>query len=384
MNLPSLVVLALAALAAVALEGSQVRSPANSAGVAPQSADVDSKKGDLLAQDPLYARKLLEEIAVTQTSTTGWSTILCSFPPMLATADIEASVPRLAGIFGHAFSFYIKRDAHHVWQDENIDWWLFWDNIDLVGCHFEEIQIAGKNSTPEAVRAAKEKAWVAVRQSIDRGRPAMALNPMTVEQRERGLAAYEWGLLIGYDEKKKTYTVAHKAQATAYEVPYDGFGHIDPMERFDVMWPTDPRPVDETIVIRRALEQALAYARGTRIKLEEAPFRVDALGLPAYDLWKQSLGDMSAGEVATYAGLLAWARDTAAAFCREVAPSQPFGAELLEAASWYEKESEHLRRLEELFSDDSDTDRQGEAAELLDRVIDAEKTAVAALQKAIQ
>ena len=68
---------------------------------------------------------------------------------MLAAAGAEVSVARLAGIFGHAFSFYTKQEPGDVWQSTNIDWWLLWDSLDLIDCVFEEVQANCNKIEPE-------------------------------------------------------------------------------------------------------------------------------------------------------------------------------------------------------------------------------------------
>ena len=227
------------------------------------------------SRDEGFTRRVLEGIRATTTRKAGWSSLLSTFQPMLQAAGVTFSVPRLAGIFGHAFSFYMHRAPGEVWQAANIDWWLLWRNRDLVGFRFDEFQGTNDQTPctyrrPEQRRELEEEAWRAVVGSIDRGLPAVAWTPMTVAQRDAGIMAWEWALLVGYDESSRTYTVRAHGQSTPYEVPYNGFGHCDPVEWFDVMVLGEPAPVDDAVVARRALEQAVAYAHGTVFPPEEA------------------------------------------------------------------------------------------------------------------
>jgi RNA polymerase sigma factor (sigma-70 family) len=345
----------------------------------------EQMRGKVPSSDATYGRRVLEGIRAAQTRTTGWSSLICCLQPMLSAAGIEVSVPRLAGIFGHAFSFYMRREPGNLWQDENIDWWLFWESLDLVGCRFGEVQAIGTKAGPEKVQQAKETTWPAVRASIDRGVPAMAWNPMTMEQKERGMGAYEWALLTGYDADKRTYTVRHKNQPLPYEVPFDGFGHTDAVQWFAVMWPTETVPVDDEEVTRRSLRQALEYAHGRRYVPREACCPVDALGLGAYDLWAQRLEEgMAADEARTQAGLLGWARHQAAAFCREMASSAREQAALLQAAAHYEAESGTLSQLHAVCEDSAlSRDQRAVAVGLLREATAAERAAVAAIEAAL-
>ena len=328
-------------------------------------------------------QKVLDGIKVAQTKTTGWSSLICCFQPMLAAAGVNASVARLAGIFGHAFSFYLKREpGGMIWQDENIDWSLFWENIDLVGCGFDEVQVIGRESSPKEVQDGKEAIWASVKSSIDRGMPALAWQAMTVEQKESGFDAYEWALLTGYNLEQKSYTVRHKARSAAYEIAYDGFGHSDGAEWLAVMWPTEPAPVDEDQVAQRSLWQAVEYAHGTKMDITKACYPADALGLAAYDLWRELLGSMPVGDAKQYAERLGWARGTAAAFCREIGPSHSAEAKLIDAAGHYEREVKALDGLHELCTGDSLSGESLEKAKsLLGEAIEAEREAVQVIEE---
>ena len=63
-----------------------------------------------------------------------------------------------------------------------------------------------------------------MRASIEKGVPAIAWQPMTVEQRRDGAAAYEWQLLVGCDPRERTYTVRF-GRDDEHRVGYDRFGY---------------------------------------------------------------------------------------------------------------------------------------------------------------
>jgi len=329
-----------------------------------------------------FSRKVLEGIRATTTEKAGWSSLISCLQPMLMAAGTEVSVARLAGVFGHAFSFYAKRQPGEVWQSANIDWWLLWESIDMVGCRFEEAQANGTKVEAGELQKMKEESWTAVTESIDRGVPAMAWTPMTVEQRDRGIQGWEWGLLVGYDEKERTYTVRNHGNATAYEVPYDGFGYCDPVQWYAVMWPAGERTVDAEEVARRSLEQAVAYAHGTRFESTKACYPVDALGLEAYELFRERIvEDMTAADARTQAGILRWAREAAASFCREMGPASGSEAILREAAEHYGREVEALGKLHTLCGEAAlARGHREEAVALLVEATRAETAAVSAIE----
>ena len=187
--------------------------------------------------------KVLEQVQPTP----GGSTFIGTLYPVLQAVGGDWSIPRLQGTFGHAFSYSMKKGGEEVWQQANIDWWLLWDMLDHIGYEFDQFEIHPKHSapSPQELQHIKEKTWEKVKASIDRGIPAIAWQPMTVEQRDSGINAYEWALLIGYDKAKSTYTVRHQDYTNGYTVPYDQFGYTDAANWYYVIVLGEPKPFDE-------------------------------------------------------------------------------------------------------------------------------------------
>lgn len=132
----------------------------------------------------------------------------------------------------------------------------------------------------------------------------------------------------------------------------------------------------------RALEQAVKYAAGTAFDLLDACYPIDALGLAAYELWRDLLADgMSAGAARAHAGILGWSRGAAAAFCTGMAAAVPaWGAGLREAAALYAAEAQQLEALHRLCDDSGlQGAARGEAVALLDGALATEREAVRAV-----
>ncbi|MEW6751256.1 MAG: sigma-70 family RNA polymerase sigma factor [Candidatus Latescibacterota bacterium] len=299
---------------------------------------------------PQFVRRVLEGIEPRR----GDSTVLGTFHPVLQAAGATLSVARLAGTLGHAFTFSMKRDGSEVWQQANLDWWLFFDDLPWVGYRFQHFQGILKGAVPapgpEALTAPNEEAWKAVRQSIDRGVPAVAWQPMTVAQRDAGASAFEWGLLVGYDEGQATYTVRHPYYRVEYEVPHDQFGHTDPVHWYYVIVLAEPSPVEPRAAARRALGHAVDFAHGRRFQGQGACYWVDAVGLAAYDLWRETLneGKATARRTTATAAGLRWSRQWAAEYLRELASELPEARQPLQAgAACYDQQAGVLRELED-------------------------------------
>ena len=352
----------------------------------------------------LGKKKVLEEVKPVQ----GDSTFIGTLHPMLKAAGEDWSIPRLSGTFGHAFSFSMKIGDGAVWQQANIDWWLLWDMITHIGYEFQEFQavLQGKQvaPTPTELQNIKDQTWEAVKTSIDRGIPAIAWQPMTVEQRDSGVEAYGWGLLVGYDETEKAYTVRHQHYTTEYTVPYDQFGFTDPVNWYCVMILAAKKPFDRLALEVKSLKHAVAFAHGIRFDLEDAPYRVDAVGFAAYELWKQSLqsGDVDVGFTEHAAWSLWEMRENAAAYLREIADRFPkvSSRALSDAAMFYDEEikaivklvnicKEHesfatLKRQEGVEALKSFTTlKRQRAVEALNAALDAEKKAIGKIEEAL-
>ena len=323
-------------------------------------------------------------LEITPASTRG--TLMTALLPTLAAAGVACSEARLAGILGHAFTFSMARGGGEVWQLANIEWCFFFRELDLVPLRFVSFDAVLKGGrpapTPEELRQMKERTWTKVAEGIDRGVPSIAWGAMTLEQRESGIPGFEWNLLVGYDERNRTYRVRHLPHEPSWDVPFDGFGYCDPVQWYHVMAPAEERAVDGAEVQRRALTQAIEYAEGKRFDPRSGCNPVDAIGFSAYELWKESLlpGGAHPRNPLAHASYLAWARAQAASFLREL--------NLGEAAENYDTEVAALRKLEELCRGASERGTfQGseiwEAARLVDDALLAERKAIQRLSSAL-
>jgi RNA polymerase sigma factor (sigma-70 family) len=336
-----------------------------------------------------FARKVLAGILPEP----GDSTVIGTFYPMLKAAGADCTVPRLAGIFGHAFSFMMKKGGAEVWQQANIEWWLFFDRMPQLGYHFQHFQAILKGKvpvpTPEQLQKLKDQTWEVVRESIDRGVPAIAWSPLTLEQKKQGIYGFEWSLLLGYDEADKTYVVRNQHYQAEFSVPYDQFGYTDRVNWYYVIVLGAPQPVDPEQVAVQSLQQAVEFAQGRRFKLEDACYAVDAQGFAAYELWQEAFrtGTVDARFAPDHARQLRWLRAQAAAYLREISAVVPGRSRptLAQAAACYDAEVEVLAELEALC-------RQGagagafspamaqEAVNHLDKALGAERRAIEHLE----
>ena len=328
----------------------------------------------------------------------GDSTFIGTLHPMLKAAGEEWSVPYLTGTFGHAFSFSMKIGDGAVWQQANIDWWLLWDTITSIGYEFQEFQVVRKGRQPEPTptefQRIKDQTWETVKASIDRGTPAIAWQPMTIDQQNSGVSAYGWASLVGYDEIEKTYTVRHQHYTTEYSVPYDQFGSTDPARWYCVMvLVSEKKPFDRMALEVKSLEHAVAFAHGTRFDLDDAPYAVDAVGFAAYELWRQALenGDVDIGFTEHAAWILWEMRENAAAYLREIADHFPETSSraLSDAATFYDEEIEAIVKLvnicrayEKKHESFTKSKRQ-EVAVLINAALDAEKKAIGKIESAL-
>lgn len=322
------------------------------------------------------------------------STFIGTLHPMLKSAGEEWSIPRLTGTFGHAFSFSMKIGDGAVWQQANIDWWLLWDMITHIGYEFQEFQVILKGKQPaptlKEIQSIKSQTWEKVKASIDRGIPAIAWQPMTVVQRDSGVSAYGWASLVGYDETEKTYTVRHQHYKTEYTVPYDQFGYTDLVGWYCVMVLGEKKPFDRMALEVKSLENAVAFAHGTRFDLEKAPYKVDAIGFAAYQLWKQALEDDDAdiGFTEHSAWILREMRENAAAYLREISDHFPevSSQAISDAAEFYDEEIKAIVNLINICKENESFTKatRQEAVEAVKAALDAEKKAIRKIEEVLK
>ncbi len=332
-----------------------------------------------------FARKVLAGILPEP----GDSTVIGTFYPALKAAGPPCSIARLAGIFGHAFNFTMKKESARVLQEANIDWWLFFDQMPQLGYHFLHFQAILKGKvpvpTPEQLQKLKDQSWRAVKESIDRGVPAIAWSPMTLEQKNQGIKGFEWCLLLGYDEADQTYLARNQHYQAEFSVPYDQFGYTDPVNWYYVIVLGAPQPVDPEQVAVQSLRQAVAFAQGRRYKPGEACYSVDALGFAAYELWQEAFqtGIVDVRFAPDHARQLRWLREQAAAYLREINAVMPEKSRpaLERAAACYDAEVEVLAELEALCRQGAEAGAFSpamaqEAVKHLDKALDIERRAI--------
>ena len=357
----------------------------------------------------MVGRKVLEGIKPVQ----GDSTFIGTFHPMLKAAGADWSIPRLSGTFGHAFSFSMKIGGGAVWQQANIDWWLLWEMRQYIGYEFQEFQfiLNGKQPAPppKEIQNIKDQTYEAVKASIDKGIPAIAWQPMTVEQQDSGVNAYGWALLVGYDDTEKTYTVRHQDYPTEYTVVYDGFPSTEQaINWYCVMVLAEKKPSDASTCVNscchpsghvatrqgwmaleiKSLEHAVAFAHGTRFNLDDAPYKVDAVGFSAYELWKQALerDDVDVGFTEHSAWILWEMRENAAAYLREITNRFPkvSSRALSDAAAFYDEEIRAIVKLVNLCKAHKRfTLPQRQEAAALNTALDAEKKAIGKIEEVL-
>ena len=258
-----------------------------------------------------------------------------------AAGQTEWSPARLQGVLGNAFSFEMRNGGGMVWQEGNLDWWSFFESRPELefGCRILRFQARQGDAQGEIART-KAAAWEAVRVSIDQGVPAAALCPMSPQQN----AARDWGLLIGYDEADATYTI--RRHGGEFKFRFDAIGHAEPKELFCVLVYDGREPDATTDVHIRALQNAVAFANGTRYDPNGAAFHVDARGFAAYELWREAIETGTSafdqrhprsvgpvGDSDYHAGELRVLRRYAAAYLRELVDIFPAAAADLERAA---------------------------------------------------
>ena len=91
-----------------------------------------------------------------------------------------------------------------------------------------------KHKTDVDRSAVEREARDAVRETLDKGIPALVWQPMTLEMKANRQFAYCWGLIVGYNEEDETYAVRHPARPETYAIRYDAFGHSDGAEWFHI------------------------------------------------------------------------------------------------------------------------------------------------------
>jgi len=342
--------------------------------------------------DESFTKKVLEKIQAVPAI----STLIGTFDPLLKALGQDWSASYITGVLGHAFCFSMRKDAGEVWQTSAIDWWLFFDVLKHFGYDVLVFDAVLNNPnipapSPEEYKAIKERAWEAVKANIDRGIPAVAWTPMTLEQKSQGTNAYEWALLVGYDSKEKTYTVRH-ITAGEYTVPYDGFGYTDPVNWFCVIVFGSRGKFHQMAVEVASLQRAVDFAHGREVGADWSGW-AEAGGFAAYELYREAYqsGNAHPWHGPKHAGFLRGSRSHAARYLREIVEHFPKeGAEFLRrAAVAYDEEAKIAAKLKEaaeqaatpLGRDDEAT--QQDIVSLISSALEAEQRAIGNIEKTL-
>jgi len=342
-----------------------------------------------------FRKRVIEKV---QTVKFG-STVMGTLYPALQATGRGPSWARMMGTLGHAFAFSMRKGCGEFWWEGNIDWWLFFGELPHLGFrfdHFQAIQNRPRYKQPltaEQLASRKLRAWECVCASIDRGVPAVAWAPITPEQKESGVGGMDWGLLVGYDPSKRTYTARHAySDNVEYEVPYDGFGCNDSAHWYYVIVPGEPVELDPVGAGLGALRNALDWAKGTRYDREDACYDVDAEGYAAYELWRSEVESANADPrwAPRHPQVLADLRGPAAEYLEELRHDFPRVCDgmLAEGAKSYRDEVALLEEMVPVCQEVRDAGRWDDAhrehlASLIDGALEAERNAVASVEQIV-
>ncbi|MBT4498789.1 MAG: sigma-70 family RNA polymerase sigma factor [Gemmatimonadetes bacterium] len=356
------------------------------------------------SQDKNFARKVLTKVEAT--CLPGNSALVGSLHGICNAAGNDYSLAKVNSLLGYSFHFCIRPEGAVTEHHSVIEWALFFNVLDRLGFatqHFEAYLAkdwhhsngtrAPQPPTTDELAKLREDTWSAVRASIDRGIPAIAWSPMTTAQKEERVGAFEWGLLVGYDEDQQTYTVHHRWRSNKpFTVPYDEFGYNDAAQWYYVIVFGDHTPPDERAITVAALEDAVSYARGTHYDKDVCCYPVAAVGFAAYEVWRGALvaGLPDAASVRHNAGELKFNRQQAAEFLRESADlfDAPVAQELSDAAACYDMEVTALTEVRDIAraayeaGEFSATHRR-EAVSGVAAACEAEKLAIGHIQSAL-
>jgi RNA polymerase sigma factor (sigma-70 family) len=355
------------------------------------------------SQDKNFARRVLTKVEAT--CLPGTSALVGSLHGICNAAKIDYSLAKVNSLLGYSFHFCIRPEGANTEHHSVIEWALFFGVLDRLGFetqHFEatlgedyikERQPYYKRPAAAELNRIKEDTWTAVCASIDRRIPAIAWSPMTTTQKEERVGAFEWGLLVGYDEEQRAYTVHHRWRSNkAFSVPYDQFGYNDYAQWYYVIVFGDHTPPDERAITMVALKDAVSYANGTHYDKDACCYPVAAVGFAAYEVWREalvaSLPDTTS--VRNNASELKFNRQQAAEFLRESADrfDTPVAQSLSDAAACYDMEVAVLSEVRNIartayeegaFS----TAHRREAASGVGAALEAEKLAIGHIQSAL-
>ena len=360
-------------------------------------------KHEAPSQDNTFTRKILSQVEATCQE--GGGCLVGSLHGILGAAGVDDSLAKVNSLLGYSFHFCMIKDGARTEHHSMIEWDLYTRVLHRLGFdtqifeayqgeeYLEKRKPDYKRPTPEAIAQLKEDTWNAVCASIDRGIPAIAWSPMTVEQKKEGVGAFEWGLLVGYDQEERTYTVHHRWRSNkAFTVPFDGFGANDIAKWYYVMVfgkHTAPNPQKVT---REALQDALTFADGTHYNKETCCYPVAGVGFDAYDVWLDALRQGLPAPQAVRGNIneLKFNRQMASTFLRE--STHHFDATiaqaLSQAAACYDMEIAILTEVRNTARTAHETggfshEQNREAISGISAAYEAEKLAIGHIQSAL-
>ena len=280
---------------------------------------------------PEFTRRVLEKVEIVRTE----PTIIWAMYPCMRALGEDWSLAYLMGINGYAFRLAVDAQISG-YHSHVVDWDKVWELPERAGYKVYEIDVTLKGShakvSSEEFEAKKEEAWEKARAGIDRGVPAFIWQPMTVQQKEEGLSAYEYGIVYGYDERTGEYLINHP-WVGEFSVPYKGIGHTDPVNWFQVTWFEKKTTIDPKELELQGLKFAVEHAHRT------PPNEPVGWGLGGYATWIRALetGKIGADGGGHMATMVRECRGHAVAFLGEI--GDHFGS----------KAHVHLDRAEDLY-----------------------------------
>ena len=337
-------------------------------------------------------------VDVTPTKPHDGTTLVSSLNPLMQlVGQPEWSMARLQGVMGHAFQFQMTPGGGGVMHD-NLDWGHAMSFIPDVG-QFREFN-ASDSQPVDDLPSLKRDARDAVLGSLQRGIPALAWQPMSLEQKQSehpAHHAYCWGLIVGYNDADETYTIRHPFVSVDYTVRYDVLGPADPGGWFNVQIWEQPSTTDARELHLTALRNAVSFAHGTLYTDENFVRpdgkRVNPYGFTAYETWSEAFESedvpISPGGH-HHPNVLGDRRAAAAAYMRELVEIFPEAAEVLEtAATHYDREVHSVAALGRIigaaYEDGAITaEQRAEARRLIAEALAADRAAVAQIQAALK
>ena len=327
------------------------------------------------------------EVDVAPTEPHRGTTLASSLEPVLQALGRTGWTPaRIQGVLGHLFHFQMAEGGGDVWHD-NLDWSLALEVLPEVA-QYRNYEATKESSDADRV-AAKEEARDAVRASLDRGIPALVWNPRSAEQRQSGHPGGHgvcWGLIVGYDEARETYTIRHPfVWQGDYTIRYDEIGETDGAEWLSVMVFEAAKSADDQALHRMALKHAISFADGTRLGKHRW-----TQGLEAYETWLTAFESTDLPDITHHhANMLEARRELAAEYLQDLSEILPDAAEpLAAAAAHYEREHAPLVKLSMLTDEGRSrgytVEDRAEMKRLLHAALDEERSAVEQIRTALR